>query len=59
MLHICMYVIGEAHANMGAIYIELLQYNKAYICFIEALKCKRENWKIIENLLISALELNK
>ena len=44
---------------MGAIYIELKQYNKAYICFIEALKCKRDNWKIIENLLICALELNK
>ena len=38
---------------------ELKDYQKAYASFTEALKQKRESWKIIENLLICAIEIQK
>lgn len=51
--------IGEAWANMGAIYMELKELPKAHVSFVEALKQKRDSWKIIENLLFCSLELSK
>lgn len=51
--------IGEAWANIGAIYMELKELPKAHVSFVEALKQKRDSWKIIENLLYTSLELSK
>ena len=46
--------IGEAWANMGAIYMRLKEWSKAHNSFGEALKQKGlTNWKIQENLMIS------
>ena len=49
----------EAWANMGAIYVELQEPAKAFVSFVEALKIKRDSWKIIENLIVCATQLHK
>lgn len=49
--------VGEAYANMGAIYMRQREYMKAYSSLQEALKIKHDSWKILENLMGVALAL--
>ena len=51
--------VGEAYANMGAIYMRQREYVKAYSALEEALKLKRDSWKIIENLLNVSLAIGR
>ena len=49
----------EAYANLGAIYTRTSDYGKAYAAFSEAYRLKRENWKVVENLMLVSLVLGK
>lgn len=51
--------IGEAWANIGAINMRLRAFPKAYEALTEALRHKRDNWRILENLMSVALALGK
>jgi tetratricopeptide (TPR) repeat protein len=51
--------IGEAWANMGAIYMRMRYFEKAFHSLNEALKQKRDSWKILENLVGTCLALGK
>lgn len=43
--------IGEAWANIGAIHMQQKAWAKAHPALTEALKNKRESWRILENLM--------
>ncbi len=49
--------MGEAWANMGAIYMHQKLYSQAYSVLLEARKQKRESWQVLENLMTSSLAL--
>ncbi len=51
--------IGEAWANSGSIYSHLNEHSKALMAFEQAYKYKRDSWRLIENLMITTLLLNK
>lgn len=51
--------IGEAWANIGAINMRLRAFPKAYEALNEALRHKRDNWRILENLMSVALALGR
>lgn len=46
---------GEAWNNVGSLYIELGQMDQAYVALQEAVKYRRESWRIWENLLTVSL----
>lgn len=51
--------IAEAVANMGAIHMKLGEFKLAYEALTEALKSKRDSWRILENLMMVCLSLKK
>jgi tetratricopeptide (TPR) repeat protein len=51
--------IGEAWANMGAIYMHTKCYTKAYSALSEARKHKRDSWQVLENLMNCSLSMGK
>ena len=51
--------VGEAWANIGAIHMSRKNFPVAFSSFEEALKHKTDNWKIIENLMLTSLALEK
>jgi Flp pilus assembly protein TadD len=51
--------LGEAWANMGAIFMRIRDFPKAHSALEEALKYKTGNWRIIENLMVVSLALGK
>lgn len=51
--------IGEAWANIGAIHMRLKAWAKAHPALTEALKHKRDSWKIVENLMIVSLAMGR
>ena len=51
--------IGEAWANIGAIHMRRKEFPKAVTAMQEALKHKPRNWKILENLMILSLQLER
>jgi tetratricopeptide (TPR) repeat protein len=51
--------IGEAWANIGAIYMRLQGWPKAYHALTEAYKLKRDDWKVLENLLHVTLNMKR
>jgi len=50
---------SEAFSNLGAIYVQRQLYSKAHAAFTDALRLSHDNWKIIENLMITSLLLGK
>lgn len=51
--------IGEAWGNIGAIHMQLKNLHAAHQALLEALKQKQKNWKILENLMLVTLQLEK
>jgi Flp pilus assembly protein TadD len=51
--------IGEAWANMGAVYMRLRDFPKAESALLEAIKHKTGSWRILENLMMVGLALGK
>jgi len=51
--------IGEAWANIGAVYMRLRAWPKAYGALEEALRHKRDSWKITENIMSVALAMGR
>jgi tetratricopeptide (TPR) repeat protein len=51
--------IGEAWANMGAIYMRQGLMAQAHSALKEALKQKRESWQVLENLMTVCIALKK
>jgi hypothetical protein len=51
--------VGEAWANIGAVHYHCSNYAKAYEALKEALKHKSQNWKILENLVLVTLKLER
>lgn len=50
---------GEAWGNIAAIHMRRRQPELAYPALQEALKHKRENWRMWENLLFVSMDLKK
>ncbi|KAK4528532.1 hypothetical protein GAYE_SCF59G6476 [Galdieria yellowstonensis] len=48
---------GEAWNNLAAVYVELKKNKEALFALSEAVKHKRESWKVWENLLIVSLSV--
>ncbi|KAF2368777.1 Tetratricopeptide repeat [Trinorchestia longiramus] len=44
--------------NMAKAHTELKEYGKAYSCFEEALRCKSDSWKMLENIMTIAISMN-
>ena len=51
--------IAEAWGNIGAIFMKMRAYAKAYPALHEALKQQRDNWKVVENVMYVTLTLGK
>lgn len=51
--------VAEAYANMGAVYMRMKEFSKAYSSLKEAIKYRSDSWKIGENLLLVCLALGK
>eukprot|EP00605_Chrysophyceae_sp_TOSAG23-4_P001923 GSChrysophyteH1.ASY1.ANO1.2123.1 assembled CDS len=51
--------LGEAYANSGSIHMHLKDYQKALSAFEQAYKYKRDSWRLLENMMVASLRLNK
>ena len=51
--------LGEAWANIGAIHMRQRSWAKAYHALTEALKHKRDSWKILENIMAVTLAMGR
>jgi tetratricopeptide (TPR) repeat protein len=51
--------IGEAWANIGAIHMQQRAWAKAHPALTEALKVKRESWRILENLMTVCIAMGR
>lgn len=51
--------VGEAWSNMGSIHMRRSDFQKAHHCLSEAYKVKRDNWKVLENLMFCTFYMRK
>jgi hypothetical protein len=52
-------ISGEAWANIGAVQMKLKNWNRAYDALQEAQKHKSREWRILENLMMTTLEMRR
>ncbi len=51
--------VGEAWANMGAIYMRRQSFSAARGMLVEAQKHKRDSWQVAENLVSCCMALGR
>lgn len=49
--------MGEAYANMGAVFMYQKEWSKALDALTEAYKMKRESWRVVENIMLCSVQL--